>query len=154
MSLIQEYRVRAKEVRQRLHRPPNSVPDTPIDLKRLPKGAVWSECRRLLTGDVVQEHHYPKPITFPRIVQIVADYFGIGVLDISGPDRRMWCVTARQIAIYMACKHTKLSSNLIGQRLNRDHSTIVHSRQKMERVLSSNEGMARLVAELERRLLG
>ncbi len=149
----QGYSQKAKEIRDRLMRPPNAVTDTPIDLKRLPKGAVWAECRRLLTDGAVQEHHYPKPITFPRIVQIVADYFGIGVLDISGPDRRMWCVTARQIAIYLACKHTKLSSNLIGQRLNRDHSTIVHSRQKMERVLASNEGMARLVVELERRLL-
>jgi hypothetical protein len=61
-------------------------------------------------------------------------YFKVHMADLVGPSRRMCFARPRQIAMYMACLVTELSSTQIGTAVGeRDHSTVLHA----ERVITS-----------------
>lgn len=154
MSLVLEYQQKAKEIRDRLIRPPNAVKDIGIDLKRLKPGTVLMEKRRL--GQAPKEKAKEQRIInvggASLVMEVVAGYFGLGVLDLLGPSRKMKYVNARHIAIYLASKHTKLSSIAIGRVFHRDHSSCIHGRKKIELLLSTDPAMPSLIMALEERI--
>lgn len=88
-------------------------------------------------------------IRVAEIQAAVAARFGIGVADIIGPRRWSECARPRMIATHLAlklCPH--LSLPVIGRAFNRDHSTLIYTRDKMKRVLSVDRTLAADVEEL------
>jgi hypothetical protein len=167
MSLAQEAQTRAKEIRARLIRPPNSVPDPGIDLHRLPPGMRYIEKKRTEPERVLEylpKLPLPEPIQlslpllktlvpFKSILTVVAQYFGLGIRDLIGPSRQWKHTHPRHLAIYLATIHTNLSASAIGLKLYRDHSTILHGKWKITDLVAKNSETAELVKELQRRLL-
>ena len=89
-----------------------------------------------------------------QITKVVANEFGFTVADLKGTSRKQTLSMARSIAIYL-CRHLVGVSflkigNIFG---NRDHSTIMHSCQKVTKLLNSPDRVeAKLVKRIQSRL--
>lgn len=59
--------------------------------------------------------------------------FGVTRAELRGPSRRRGIVMARRYFIWRAAKQIGLSLPQIGALLNRDHTTVLHHLQAMER---------------------
>ena len=68
-----------------------------------------------------------KPITIDLILEKVCGYFNIEKEEIFTKSRKQNIVQVRQVAMYLAQKHTELSSARIGAFIgNRNHATVLH----------------------------
>jgi chromosomal replication initiator protein len=66
------------------------------------------------------------------IIQGCARFFNIKVSELKGPRRTRQVVVPRQIAMYLARKHTGMSLPEIGKRFGgRDHTTVLHAIRKI-----------------------
>lgn len=86
------------------------------------------------------------------IKEQVASYFKIPVEDLEGIGRKKEIVYARQIAMYMAKNFTKSSLKAIGKQFgDRDHTTVMHALDKVNKELESNEGLKKAIEEIKSR---
>jgi chromosomal replication initiator protein len=90
-------------------------------------------------------------INIPHILEKTAEFFNLSVADLKSKSRKKSVVLPRQIAIYLIRKYTDASLNDIGNSLGgRDHTTILHAIQKVER---EREGRLRgVVDKLEEKI--
>ena len=69
-----------------------------------------------------------KPITIESIIQKVCEHYKMDESVIHTKSRRREVVQVRQIAMYLAKKHTDVSASKIGHLIgNRDHATVLHA---------------------------
>lgn len=88
-----------------------------------------------------------------RIQQIVSDYFQIKIEDLTGKKRTKNIAFPRQIAIYLCRNMTNESFPRIGSYFGgRDHSTIIHSCDKIADSLKNNEQVKDIIKELKKLL--
>lgn len=81
-----------------------------------------------------------KPLTVSVIQKHVSDYFNLSINDLTSKVRSKDIVKARQIAMYLARELTPLSLPKIGESFgNRDHSTVMHSCDKIKSSISEDE---------------
>ncbi len=81
------------------------------------------------------------------ILKSVATYYNVTDEDLKGKQRDKRVIVPRQVAIYLLRAETELSLVEIGKHLGgRDHSTVLHSLEKMEAELNSDSGLAKDVA--------
>ena len=74
-----------------------------------------------------------KPLTIDNIIESVCGYFNVSVEEVNGKSRKRNLVVARQVSMYLAQKHTKMPALRIGKLIaGRDHSTVLHSCEKVE----------------------
>ncbi|MBO0701531.1 MAG: chromosomal replication initiator protein DnaA [Candidatus Dormibacteraeota bacterium] len=73
-----------------------------------------------------------RPLSIPRIQQVVADYYGISVEDMKSKRRDKHIVFPRQVAMYLIREETPSSLPVIGQAFGRDHTTALHSIDKIQ----------------------
>jgi hypothetical protein len=96
----------------------------------------------------------PQPATVRNIVAEVAAFHTITADHILSPNRKHGIVRPRQIACYLAKNLTKLSLSQIGKRIGgRDHTTVLHSIQKVERLMVSDELLANQIDALRQRFI-
>jgi chromosomal replication initiator protein len=96
-----------------------------------------------------------KKITIERIMQESARYFGIKEDLIREKTRKGEIVEARQVAMYLSKILTQNSVKTIGLHFGgRDHSTVVHSYQQVEKNIKSNKPFAEKVEDIRRILAG
>ena len=86
-----------------------------------------------------------KIIQVPRnrgaaILREVSQQYGISIEDIISPRRDAKIALPRQIIMYRICKETDWSLPQIGRFLgNRDHTTVLHARNKIERLIAEGK---------------
>ncbi len=74
-----------------------------------------------------------KPLTIDDIIESVCGHFNVSVEEVNGKSRKRNLVVARQVSMYLAQKHTKMPASRIGKLIaGRDHSTVLHSCEKVE----------------------
>ena len=96
-----------------------------------------------------------KEITIEMIQKNVADYFKLKVADLKSDKRLKALVVPRQIAIFLCRDLTKCSYPEIGEKFGgKDHSTIIHSFRKIEKLITHNMDTKNTVDILKRNLLG
>ena len=60
----------------------------------------------------------------------------------------------RQIAMYLAKKHTSNSLPDIGKKFsNRDHTTVIHAVKKIEELMKKDDEIRQSIAEIKKRIL-
>jgi len=109
---------------------------------------------RPLTADLAQAVlsnvlYQPKRqvVTPERIAQAVSDYYGVAMEQLKGQKRDRAIVMPRQIAMYLMRAETDVSLLRIGAELgNRDHSTVLHACDKIDRESAQNEELRRELA--------
>lgn len=85
-------------------------------------------------------------ITPELIIDIVADHFNISVQDISSKKKSQDIVVPRQIAMYLCRRFTEISLQELGHILGkRDHSTVMHSVEKIQNEIDTNESTRNIV---------
>jgi chromosomal replication initiator protein len=86
-------------------------------------------------------------VTPERIVQAVSDYYSVELEALKGQKRDRAIVMPRQIAMYLMRAETDVSLLRIGQELGgRDHSTVLHACDKIDRETQENEELRRELA--------
>jgi chromosomal replication initiator protein len=92
-------------------------------------------------------------VSVQLIMQEVADYFSLTVEDLCSPSRSRQLVTARQIAMYLARELTEMSLPRIGKAFGgRDHTTVMHAKSKIARLMQERRAIYDQVQELTNRI--
>ena len=95
-----------------------------------------------------------RDITVEMIQKHVADHFGVKLSELKSDKRLKVLVVPRQIAIYLSRELTKASYPEIGDRFGgKDHSTIIHSVKKIEKLLASDLDLQSTMEVLKKGLL-
>jgi chromosomal replication initiator protein len=88
------------------------------------------------------------------IASATAKYYGLKLAELKSPLRRQRLVAARGVMIYLARQLTNESLVAIGSFLGgRDHTTILHGYQRIEKLLKRDSMTRHAVSELRRMLL-
>jgi chromosomal replication initiator protein len=95
----------------------------------------------------------PKHFNARHIIERTAKHFHLSMEEILGPKRDKDIVVPRQIAMYMLRSELHLSFPKIAHELGRkDHTTAIHSVDKIEKEMSFDGPIKQNVNELKERL--
>ena len=85
-----------------------------------------------------------RAVTPERIAMAVSEYYGVDIEALRGQKRDRAIVVPRQIAMYLMRAETDVSLLRIGAELGgRDHSTVLHACEKIDREVARNEELRR-----------
>ena len=88
-----------------------------------------------------------RQVTPEKIAKAVSEYYGVGMEQLRGQKRDRAIVTPRQIAMFLMREETDVSLLRIGAELGgRDHSTVLHACDKINREASVNDELRRDIA--------
>ena len=73
------------------------------------------------------------------IINQVCKFYSVDESTLRGTLKNKGTAEARQVAIYLIRKLTNLSTTDIGKELNKDHSTVIYSINKVEQMLASGD---------------
>lgn len=94
-----------------------------------------------------------KIITPEYIINTVAEHFDVTATDIMGTKRNSKIVYPRQIAMYLCREMTNIPLKSIGKSMgNRDHSTVMHGIEKIEKELVSSPDTKEIVDILKKKI--
>lgn len=86
-----------------------------------------------------------------RVQKIVANYYKITVDDMKSKKRVATIAYPRQVAMYLARKHTDETLPKIGSEFGgRDHSTVIHACNKISSDIKKSKELAKIIEKIER----
>jgi len=92
---------------------------------------------KILLSDLLNEEQ--KSILTPsKIIQIIAEHFGIRSEDILGKSQTRECALPRQIAMHLCREQLKMPFMKIGDLFSRDHSTVMTSVKQIQKLLNED----------------
>lgn len=93
-------------------------------------------------------------ITSESIISAITAYYRISKTDLVGKSKKKEIVIPRQICCYLMCDLLSLPLVSIGKELGgRDHTTIIHSRDKIEEMCRINDKIAKDVDDIKNIIL-
>lgn len=103
--------------------------------------------------EVLQKEHTHAPVVDSklspeRIINCVCKYFTIDEQDLTGRKRNKEIVEPRQVCIYLMWSQLAIPLTTIGQIFGRDHTTIIHARDKIMEQIKTNAQMKKIVNEI------
>lgn len=114
---VAEMMAHARSVRARLQRPPNA----------------WREPQPVLRLEPIRSPGQMLSIT----THYVAEQFDVYYRDIIGECRAEPIVTARHLVCYIGANYLGLTLAAIGKFLHRDHTSVMHARNRLEALIAS-----------------
>ncbi len=100
---------------------------------------------RLHLKDLLHEERGTK-VTIEEIQRLIAEEFNLRVSDLTGRRRTSNVAHPRQIAMYLARRHTESSLQDIGAAFGgRDHGTVIHAAKTITQKLETDEKLAAIV---------
>ncbi len=94
-----------------------------------------------------------KKITINNIAQTVSEYFGITVDNMKSPARSQNISDARKYTIYLAREMTKMSYEEIANFLNKKHTTMLYSYEKIVELADRDTEVKETIRELKQAVL-
>jgi len=91
-------------------------------------------------------------LTFKKIIEEVSRFYGLSFEDILAPKRDKSLAHPRQIAMYLLRHELNLSFPKIGKELKRDHTTVIHGCERIEKEIIQNQGLKQEILLLKSRL--
>ncbi|HVO28387.1 MAG TPA: helix-turn-helix domain-containing protein, partial [Candidatus Paceibacterota bacterium] len=82
-----------------------------------------------------------KRIEDDKILKAVAEFFNVTIPDLVSHSRRKAVVEPRQIAMYLLRDISDLSYPYIGEKMGRDHTTAIHSYEKINHEVNRNQAL-------------
>jgi chromosomal replication initiator protein len=117
-----------------------TIIETPVEIEAAPE-------------PLPEPQPYMLPLKIVTIQGAVAKEYNVTREILTGPDRRYNFVLPRQVAMYLSRKWTDLSLPHIGRRFGgRDHTTALHSFNKIARLIKIDLALAAAVARIEAEL--
>ena len=156
-----EYEMRVAIIRSKLQEMNRKLSDQVIDLiaKKLRKNIrelegvlkkiIFYEERKQteisikMAEEIIEKatQNLSKRVNDSQILKAVAEFFSITVEDLVSHNRRKEVVEPRQIAIYLLRDISDLSYPYIGEKLGRDHTTAIHSYEKINNEINRNPAL-------------
>ena len=95
-----------------------------------------------LAAEIIEKtlQNNSKKVTDAQILKTVADEFGVTIEDMISHSRRKEVVIPRQIAMYLLRDMLELSYPHIGEKMGRDHTTAIHSYEKINKEVNLSPG--------------
>ena len=94
-----------------------------------------------------------RSVPIESIQKAVASYFNLKISDLKAKKKTKQIVLARQIAIYLSRKLSKLSLIEIGERFGgKDHSTVLHAVNKIDGKMRIDQKLIGIIEEIKSRL--
>jgi chromosomal replication initiator protein len=94
-----------------------------------------------------------REISVDYIQKIVCDYFNLPIELLKSNTRNREVVQARQIAMFFAKKHTKLSLASIGaQTGGKDHATVLHACKTVNNLMDTDKRFKIYIEDLEKKI--
>lgn len=95
----------------------------------------------------------PKHLSAKQVIERISKHFQVPMDDLLGPKRDKDIVVPRQVAMYILRSELHLSFPKIARELGRkDHTTAIHSVEKIEQELTFDAIMRQHVSEIKERL--
>ena len=92
----------------------------------------------------------PRKITPDNIIQTVSDHYSVSGEDVTGKRRSRDIALPRQVSMYLIRELTPLSTTAIGRVFSgRDHSTVMHSCDKVAEMMRKDIAFRKTVEELK-----
>ena len=98
------------------------------------------EVTEKLADEVIEKtvQNASRRVTDDQILKSVAEFFNISIEDMLSHNRRKEIVVPRQVAMYLLRDILELSYPYIGEKLGRDHTTAIHSYEKVNKEINKN----------------
>lgn len=91
-----------------------------------------------------------RPLTVDDILEKVCGHYGVTQQNVFSRSRKRDYVIVRQVSMFFAQKYTKMPASRIGQLIgNRDHSTVIHSCNTVEKRLAVDKSFAAELSSIE-----
>ncbi|MDF2550431.1 MAG: Chromosomal replication initiator protein DnaA [Chlamydiales bacterium] len=105
-----------------------------------------------LLQDLIDEEEADS-LTAEKVIQTVAEHFGIRQDDILSKSQSKECVLPRQIAMYFCRSLLELPFTKIGKFFSRDHSTVMSSVRLIKKSVEENDlGLIQVIKTLSKKL--
>lgn len=92
-------------------------------------------------------------VTAENVIKCVCDYYKVTKTDILGSNRKAELVKARQVACYLMYEILNLPLVTIGKQMNRDHATVIYSKNKITGLIDKNVAIAKEVDDIKSTIL-
>lgn len=121
-----------------------------IFASKLHEEPITLELAKKALNESVNESTEQEDITPEKILSAVCAYFKQKREDILGKGKKADLVRARQICAYLMCEMLSLPLVSVGNILGgRDHTTIMYARDKMEKLASLNDRVAKEIDDIK-----
>jgi len=100
--------------------------------------------------DLIRTHETKPDIE--AIQRTVADFFHIKLAELKSKKRTQHIAFCRQVAMYLCRKVTESSFPTIGEHFGRDHSTVIHAYNLIQRRVSNDSAFRFSIEKIEREL--
>jgi chromosomal replication initiator protein len=109
-----------------------------------------------MTEEILREFVHAESLAIEpdAIVTVVSNHFGITRDQLKGKRRTNSVALPRQIAMHLMRRQTTLSLSEIGRFFDRDHTTVIHACDKIERLRGSDRTMRDAIDRLAETLQG
>ena len=118
----------------------------------LMKNIETKEMASEVLSEIINEKNSGKSIDKDVILETVSSYFNISIKDIFSSSRKQEIVSARQIAIYLISQNLSIPLSAIGNFFNRDHTTIMNAKNKIENDLKINKKLKLQISDINNQL--
>ena len=108
---------------------------------------IAASCLQEITGGVV-----PVQVVVDKIFSTVFNKYNVGKEDLLGPKRNKDIAFARHVCIYLIKEITDMSYPGIGKMFNRDHTTVMASRDLVSKKMLSDAMLAVDIAEMTKEI--
>jgi chromosomal replication initiator protein len=103
--------------------------------------------------DVYPQGDATPEVTITRIQEAVSQRFGVTLDELVSPRRSQAVAYPRQVAMYLSRELTDASLPMIGREFGgRDHTTVIHAKDKIGRLMLADRSVYNLVQELTARI--
>lgn len=92
-------------------------------------------------------------VTAENVIKCVCDFYKVTKEDILGSNRKAELVRARQVACYLMYEILNLPLVTIGKQMNRDHATVIYSKNKITNLIDKNATISQEVEDIKSKIL-
>lgn len=94
-----------------------------------------------------------KDLTPKQVVIKICQYFNLRQIDLVGPKRQKDLILPRHLTMYILAEEMGVTVEKIGELLGgRDHTTVMHGRDKMKRMIQIDRDLQRIFGEVKQSL--
>lgn len=97
-------------------------------------------------------HTKKKKVSAEDIQSLVAEKYSVKLSDIRGKSRKKDIVIPRQISMYLCREILNVSLVTIANEFNRDHTTIMHGYEKIEKEMQEDDNFRQEIEEIKKEL--
>lgn len=99
-------------------------------------------------ADIISSEQEKYSISISQIKKVVCKFYKLSVEDMNSKKKSNNIAWPRQVAMYIASELTTLPVTEIGREFNRDHTTILHAKQKVKEEIENNPFFVPVINQL------